>query len=183
MPLMAVFITQHIIGASLATVGVAVAVYSIIKSFIQVPLAKRLDSQAGEKDDFFVILTGGVIGIVYSFGFLLIHYVGQLYVLEIVSGIGDACTMAAYYAIFSHHIDKNSEGFEWSLLSVGGLTVSTALGGVVGGFASQRFGFPVVFISAGFLNILGVFILVILYPYIKILRQSRHYKTVTDEKK
>ena len=99
--------------------------------------------------------------------------------MEILSGLGDACTFAAYYAIFSHHIDKNSEGFEWSLLSVGGLTVSTAIGGIIGGFVSQKFGFSAVFVCAGVLNIIGLFFLTLLYPYIKILRKSRHYKTVT----
>ena len=182
MPLMAVFITQNIIGATLATVGIAVAIYAVTKSLIQVPLAKRLDSQAGEKDDFFIIFLGGIIGAIYSFGFLFTHQITQLYILEIISGLGDACTMAAYYAIFSHHIDKNSEGFEWSLFSVGGLGLSSALGGVVGGFVSQRFGFPTVFIAAGLLNIVGVFILILLYPYIKILRKSRHYKTIVHEK-
>ena len=105
-----------------------------------------------------------------------------MYTLEVLTGIGDACTMAAYYAIFSHHIDRNSEGFEWSLLSVGGLTISTAVGGVIGGFVSQRFGFSTVFIGAGLLNIIGVLLLVLLYPYIKILRKSRHYKTIVHEK-
>ena len=59
MPLIAVFITRHIIGATLATVGISVAVYSITKSLIQVPLAKRLDSQAGEKDDFLLFSAEG----------------------------------------------------------------------------------------------------------------------------
>ena len=182
MPLQAVFITQNIIGATLATVGIAVAIYSVTKSFIQVPLAKRLDSQAGEKDDFFIIFLGGIIGAIYSFGFIFIHQITQLYLLEIISGVGDACTMAAYYAIFSHHIDKNSEGFEWSLLSVGGLTMSTAVGGIIGGFVSQRFGFPTVFIGAGILNIIGLFVLILLYPYVKILRKSKHHKTIVHEK-
>ena len=46
-PLLAVFITENIVGASLTTVGFAIAIYSIVKSIIQLPLAKRIDSKIG----------------------------------------------------------------------------------------------------------------------------------------
>jgi MFS family permease len=182
MPIIAIFITQNIVGATVATVGISAGIYSIVKSIFQIILARRLDAEQGEKDDFFAILVGGLIGVFYSFGFLYVSRVWQLQTLEVIAGIGDACLMAAYYAIFSHHIDKNSQGFEWSLFSVGGLTISTALGGIIGGLVSQTFGFPAVFISAGILNIIGVFIIILLYPHIKILRKSHHYKTVIYEK-
>ena len=61
------------------------------------------------------------------------HNVWELNLIQIFAGVGDACLMAAYYAIFSHHIDKNSEGFEWSLFNVGGLTIAMAIGGILGG--------------------------------------------------
>lgn len=183
MPILGIFVTEHIIGATIATVGIAIAIYSIIKSVVQVPLAKWLDSQAGERTDFFAILFGAITGILYSFGFLFVHKVSDLYILQIIAGLGDACTMAAYYAIFSHHIDKNSEGFEWSLLSVGGLTVSTAVGGLIGGLIAEKYGFSTIFILSGILNIIAAALILSLYPYIKILRRSHHYKTIIHEKR
>jgi len=165
-PLLAIFITENIVGASLATIGFAIAIYSIVKSVIQLPLAKRIDSKIGEKDDFHIMLIGAIIGVVYTFGYLFIKTPLQFYALAAFGGAGGACLMAAYYGIFSHHVDKNNQGFEWSLFSVGGLTVSTALGAAIGGVYTDIFGFSTTFITAGILNIVATLILLSLYPYL-----------------
>ncbi len=181
-PLLSVYITQNIVGATLGLVGVGIALYSITKSCIQIPLAKFLDKQAGEKIDFFVLLTGALLGSMYSFGLLFVAQMPHLYMLQMLSGVADAFLMAAYYAIFAHHIDKESQGFEWSLLSVGGLTASTAVGGAIGGIIAGEFGFRTIFIFAGTLNALSIVLLVAVYPYIKVFRQKRHYKTIKSQK-
>jgi len=166
-PILAVFVTGSIVGASLKTVGFAVAIFAITKSIIQVPLARRLDKQIGEKDDFYIMLAGAIIGTIYTFGFLLIESSLHLYFLSIIGGIGAACLFAAYYGIFARHIDKGSEGFEWSLYSVGGLTLSLAIGGAIGGIFADAFGFRTLFITAGSLNVLATILLLFLYPYLK----------------
>ena len=165
-PLLAVFITENIVGASLTTVGFAIAIYSIVKSIIQLPLAKRIDSKIGEKDDFHIMLIGAIIGIIYTFGYLFIKTPLHFYILAAFGGVGGACLMAAYYGIFSHHVDKKSQGFEWSLFSVGGLTISTALGAAIGGVYTDMFGFNTTFITAGILNVIATIILLSLYPYL-----------------
>src|SRR3989344_7084915 len=103
-PLFAVFVQDFVIGASFATIGFATAVYAVTKSFVQIPLARRLDQRKGEKDDFYAMLAGVILSIFYPLLLLLINRPWHLYVLEVMVGIGAACLMAAYYAIFSHHI-------------------------------------------------------------------------------
>ncbi len=182
MPLLAVFVTRTILGATLATVGVALAIYATIKALTQLPLAKWLDKQRGEKSDFIVLLIGSSLATLYAFGYLFIQTIPQLFLLQIMAGVADACILAAYYAIFSHHIDKDSQGFEWSLFSVVGLTLSTALGGVIGGFVAERFGFHIVFLSVGFINAGATLLLIFLYPLLKILRAQHHYKTISHKR-
>jgi MFS family permease len=165
-PLLAVYITKNIVGTSLSTVGFAIAIYSIVKSIAQLPLAKRIDRKVGEKDDFYIMLTGAIIGIVCTFGYLFIKTPLHFYILSAISGLGGACLMAAYYGIFSHHVDRNSQGYEWSLLSVGGLTVSTAVGAAVGGIYTDMFGFSTTFMTAGMLSIIATLILLSLYPHL-----------------
>ena len=143
------------------------AFYAITKSIIQVPLARRLDQQIGEKDDFYIMLSGATVGVVYTFGFLFISSPLHLYLLSVIGGIGAACLFAAYYGIFARHVDKGSEGFEWSLYSVGGLTLSLAIGGAIGGVFTDAFGFRTLFITAGSLNVLATILLIFLYPYLK----------------
>lgn len=178
MPILAVFVTQFITGATLTTVGIALAFYAIIKSIVQVPLAKQLDQRPGERNDFFVLLVGIILALLYAFGYLFIKTPVQLYGLQLLSGVADACIFAAYYAIFSHHIDKHSQGFEWSLLSVGGLTLSAAIGGLIGGFIADHFGFPIIFITVGIINALSACLLTLLYPMLKIMRTKENYKTL-----
>lgn len=167
-PLLAIYITNQVVNATLITVGIGVAFYSITKALFQVPLARFLDLRVGEKDDFLVIFMGILLAIVYSFSYLFIHQPWQLYSLQVVAGIADACLMAAYFAFFSHHIDRKSQAFEWSLYS-GGVTLSIAGGGLVGALVAQLYGFSAVFILAGTLNIIALFFILFLYPHIKVI--------------
>jgi len=89
-PILAVFVTNFVLGATLKTIGFAVAFYSITKSIIQVPLARRLDKKIGEKDDFYTMLLGATISIIYSFGFLFIKSPLHFYILSIIGGTGAA---------------------------------------------------------------------------------------------
>ncbi len=171
-PILAVFVTDHIFGATVATVGFSVAIYSVIKSVAQLFFAKRLDRRRGERDDFYFLFVGSLIGAFYAFALAFVSTVTQLYLLSALSGVGGAALMAAYYSLFSHHTDSGKEGFEWSLYSVWGLTISTAIGAAIGGLAIERFGFVSTFITAGFINIFATLLLLFLYPRLNIQNKS-----------
>jgi len=166
-PLFAIFITENIIHASLTVVGLEVAFYSIAKSILQIPLARYLDLKKGERDEFFVIAIGALIGVLYPISLIFIREIYQLYAVAVINGLGGACLMAAYYALFSHHIDRNLQGLEWSLFSVAGLTVSAAVGGVSGGILADNYGFPFVFTLASIINLAAFFLLSFLYPRLR----------------
>lgn len=163
-PIFAVFIKDFVEGASLSTVGFALAFYAVSKSLLQVPLARYLDRNRGEKDDYTALMIGAGIAALYPFLLLLISKVWHLYLLEVMVGLGDAALMSAYYSIFARHVDKGSEGFEWSLFSVGTQTVSLAIGGAIGGLVADAFGFRTLFIASGIINVSAVSILFLLYP-------------------
>ncbi len=163
-PIFAIFITNSIGGATLKTIGFALALYGIAKSVIQIPAARFLDRHKGEKDDFYFLITGAIVAALYPFCLLFISKIWHIYVLEIFVGFGDAALMAAYYSLFARHVDKGSEGFEWSLFSVGGLTISSAIGGAVGGILGDIFGFHLLFFASGIINSIVFFVLLFLYP-------------------
>lgn len=165
-PIYAVFIKDFIPGASLSTVGFALAFYAVAKSLVQVPLARYLDKNRGEKDDFTALIIGAAAAVLYPFALLLVYKVWHLYLLEVMIGLGDAALMSAYYSIFARHVDKGAEGFEWSLFSVGTQTVSLAIGGAIGGVIADAFGFRALFLASGIINLFAVFILILLYPYL-----------------
>lgn len=163
-PIFAVFITGFIPGATLKTVGFALGLYAVAKSALQIPLARFLDSHKGERDDFYALMAGAAVAVVYPFALLWVSEAWHLYLLETFVGLGDAALMSAYYSLFARHVDKGAEGFEWSLFSVGGLTISSAIGGAVGGILGDVFGFRTLFMASGIINFLVFFILLRLYP-------------------
>ncbi|QQG42601.1 MAG: MFS transporter [Candidatus Giovannonibacteria bacterium] len=163
-PLFAIFITGFIEGATLKTVGFALALYAIAKSVLQIPLAKVLDTKKGERDDFYILMAGALIEVLYPFALIFISQIWHLYTLEILAGFSSAALMASYYSLFARHVDKGAEGFEWSLFSVGGLTISSAIGAAIGGVLADIFGFRLLFILAGAINFVVFFVLIRLYP-------------------
>lgn len=165
-PLLAVYITGTVAGATLKTMGFAVACYAIVKSIVQIPLAHALDRQVGEKVGFVVLLIGATMGTLQTFGYLFISSPFHYYILSCLGGVGGACLMAAYYGMFSRHIDKHAEGFEWSLFSVGGLTMSSAFGAAIGGVFADAFGFRTTFIAAGIFEFCSIFLILAIYPFL-----------------
>ncbi|MDP2668578.1 MAG: MFS transporter [bacterium] len=163
-PIFAVFITGFIEGATLRTVGFALAIYAVAKSVLQIPIARLLDRTKGEKDDFYVLLVGAAVAVIYPFALLAVSKIWHIYLLEMFAGIGDAFLMAAYYSLFARHVDKGSEGFEWSLFSVGGMTISGAIGTAIGGVLADAYGFRILFLAAGIINLIFSFVLFYLYP-------------------
>ncbi|OGF87724.1 hypothetical protein A3B19_02100 [Candidatus Giovannonibacteria bacterium RIFCSPLOWO2_01_FULL_46_32] len=165
-PIFAVFVTDFVIGATLSTVGFALGLYAMAKSALQIPLARFLDKHSGERDDFYVLVAGAIVAVIYPFALLGVSKVWHLYALEAFVGLGDAALMSAYYSLFARHVDKGAEGFEWSLFSVGGLTISSAIGGAIGGVLGDLFGFKLLFLTSGIINLLVIFVLFSLYPYL-----------------
>lgn len=163
-PIFSVFIIDSITEATLKTAGFALAIYALAKSLVQIPLARYLDKLKGEKDDFYSLIVGAVVAIIYPFSLIFISEVWHLYVLEALAGVGTAALMAAYYSLFARHVDKGSEGFEWSLFSVGGLTISGAIGAAIGGILADVFGFQLLFLINGIVNFVVFFILLGLHP-------------------
>ncbi|MEK7187847.1 MAG: MFS transporter [Patescibacteria group bacterium] len=178
-PIFAVFITGSIAGATLATAGFAVALSSMTKSIIQIPLARYLDKTPGENDEFYTLIGGSMLGTIYIGSLIFVNYPWQLYGLALVSGVADACLMAAYYALFSHHVDRTAQGLEWSLLSVIGLTASFALGGALGGILAEQIGFRHLFYIAASLNGIATLLIILLYPRRKNLKKKKITPTVS----
>lgn len=166
-PITAVFITQQIVGGSVAVVGFALTIYWITKSILQLFVAKYIDKNHGEIDDFYFFLAGGLL----NAAFVALYYFAvdawHIYGLHFLIAIADAMLVPPFYAIFSRHVDKGREGFEWSLYSSFSLGAGTALGGAVGGILATIAGFRVVFLLTSFLTFIFVIILFFLKPYVR----------------
>lgn len=158
-PVFSVFIIEKIAGATLVTVGVAAAIYWLLKSVIQIPIAKHLDRTPGEKDDFYCLILGLIIASFSAFLFALVTQVWQLYIVQILHSIGFAFYAATWPAIFSRHLDKEKVSFDWALDSTA-VSVSSGISGFLGGVIANWFGFQAVFILAAVFSAVSAVILI-----------------------
>jgi MFS family permease len=157
-PVFSVFIVQRIVGGTLAIVGIAAAIYWILRSVLQIPIANYLDRTPGEKDDFMALITGLFLAGISSFAFCITTTVWELYAVQILHAIAFALYFAAWPTIFSRHLDKDRISFDWSLDStVSG--VAAGVTGLLGGIIAGMYGYFAVFAAAGILSFIAGFVL------------------------
>jgi MFS family permease len=155
-PIIAVFLTTQIRGATIATVGFVTTLFWVVKSAFQIPVAAYVDSKRGERDDYQMMVAGCVVTAVCP----LLYYffaseIWHVFAIETLNGIGYAMSVPTYLAIFTRHIDKHRESSEWTLHSnaIGlGFAAAAAMGGVL----ADRFGFRVLFLLVSAFTFLGV---------------------------
>lgn len=153
-PIFAIFLTQNIKGGNVEVAGIAAAIYWVVKSLLIVPLGKFLDKTDGEKDELIFIIVGNLLMAAAVFGYLFACLPWHIYMLEIVSAVGMAMNIPGYTSIFTRHIDRGSEAFEWSVR--GSLIgFGAGLAGILGGMTAYRFGFAVLFVGVAVFFVLS----------------------------
>ena len=156
-PVFAVFVTKQITGGSLEVIGFAAAIFQIFKSGLQIPIARYLDKNHGEYDDYYSMIFGTSLIAIVPFLYLFASQAIHIYLIQALYGIGAAFAIPPWYAIFTRHVDKMRENVEWSMdsiaIGIGGATMAAT-----GGILAQKFGFQTVFILGGLFAISGAFI-------------------------
>jgi len=156
-PIFAVYVTGQIRGAGIEAVGLATTIYFLLKSGLQVPLANLIDKIRGEKDDFLAMVAGmTIMGIVPLF-YIFIKNVPQLFLVQALYGLGGALSYPSWMALFTRHIDKRKEGWEWSLYYTT-VDLSGAAAAAIGGYLAKYFGFHQLFLVISFLVFVGIFL-------------------------
>jgi len=153
-PIIAVFFTDNIPGADIVTAGVASTIFFITRSILQIPVAKYIDTVKGEKDNYTATLFGTFIVAIIPFFYMMISSVTQLYLIQILYGIGSAVCNTGWLTIFTKHLDKDKEGLEWSFYNTT-TDLGSALTASIGGFLAYKVGFTNLFFLVGVINLIG----------------------------
>lgn len=160
-PIFAIFIVQDIKGGDVAVAGFASAIYWVVKSIIQLPIAKYLDKNDGEKDDYLFMVLGIFISGFVPFIYLVSSVPWHIYLAQIVYAIGMAIAVPAWMAIFTRHIDKGKEAYEWSLYSTA-LGFGVGIFSGIGGLAVGVIGFKIIYIFVGVFTIISAMLLLLI---------------------
>lgn len=164
-PIFALYIIEDI-GATARVVGFAVAVYWVVKSILQLPVARYLDRNHGEIDDYYSMIGGLLVTSIGVFLFYFAKYEWHIYAIQFLIAVGDSFVVPPFYAIFTRHIDKDQEGFEWALRSSFSLGAGSAVGAALSGVLGAVIGFRTLFLVNGILMFVGWIVLLFLRPWI-----------------
>ena len=161
-PIFALFILERITLANPAkaaeVAGFAALAYWISKSLIEIPIGRFLDKHPGEKDDFWFMTIGLFVVSIVPIGYLFSTSPWHIYVFQIIHAVGMAMALPSWLAIFTRHIDKGKEAFEWSMETTS-IGAGAGIAGGLGCIVASLFGFKILFIFVSGLTILAAFLL------------------------
>ena len=154
-PILAIFIKEDMQGGTIFAAGFATAVFIITKSIIQLPFSRYVDKH----DDKLRWLKIGTFGLsLVPIFYIFATTVGHIYVIETFHGLVSGLTFPTFLGIWSTHLDKGHESFEWSVYStlVG---VGAAATAAIGGIFAQSIGFNLTFLLVAAFSFIGFFML------------------------
>lgn len=157
-PILAVFIVENVPGGNLRVAGIAVGIYLVLKSVLQIPIANFLDKNHGEKDDYLALFLGTFLTAISPIIFLFSTEAWHIYAGQIIHALGMAMAIPSWYAIFGRHIPKNREAICWGLDS-SAMGLGAGLAGIIGGIIASKFGFFPLFVSVAVLNAIAALLL------------------------
>ena len=178
-PIMSIFVIDHIEGADLMTIGIMTAIYWVVRSLLEIPIAAHIEKTADETDDMHALVLGMIIVSLASFALIFVKTVPQLYLYQVVTAIGFSFYGAAWAGIFSRHLDKGKESVSWSMDHTT-VNIATAIFGFLGSVIAKNSGFTGVFVLTGVLTILAA-VMISLVPEVIIPGGKKNPKPVIEE--
>ncbi len=154
-PILAIFIKEDLVGGSVAAAGIAVGIFWGLKSILQLPFSRIIDSR--RKKARFLIFGTFLIAFV-PFIYILAKSVYHIYIAQAVYAIGAALAYPAWISLFTIHLNKKHRGFEWAIWSTG-IGLGTGISAFIGAGLVSVIGFRAIFLIVGALSIIGMFIL------------------------
>lgn len=163
-PIFALFVLQNITlnnpEKAAAVAGFAALFYWISKSLLEVPIGRMLDSIKGERDDYWLMVLGLFVVAFVPIGYLFSNNPWHIYMLQILHAVGMAMALPSWLAIFTRHIDKGKEAFEWSMETTS-IGAGAGIAGGLGGILASFFGFKVLFVFVSLLTFFAAGLLLI----------------------
>jgi MFS family permease len=161
-PIIAVFFTDHIADGSLAVAGIASSIYFVISGILQIPFALLMDKVKGEVDDYWFMLGGCILMSLTLFLYIFASTSWHIYLIQALSAIGYSLAYPAWTAIFSRHLDKGKEGFEWSVYNTL-ISFGSALAAGVGAYVADQYGFQALFFVVGCVTLVSNLLLLAIF--------------------
>lgn len=154
-PILAIFIKENLVGGTIFAAGLASTLFLITKCTVQLPFSRYVDKH---EDKVKWLLAGTCLVALVPFIYVFAKDVKMIYIAQILHGIGSGFAYPTWLGLWSTHLDRTHESFEWSLYST--LTgIGTAATAAIGAAIAEFIGFTYTFILVGAMTLLGCCIL------------------------
>lgn len=156
-PIFAIFIKENLVGGSVFAAGFATTLFIITKSCVQLSFSRYVDRH----DDSYRVaglILGTLMIVTTPFIYFFAENINLIYLAQIMHGIGSGLAYPTWLVLWTTHLDKHKESFEWSVYStVVGL--GTAVSAAVGATIAEFLGFRYTFLIVGMISLIGCFTL------------------------
>lgn len=154
-PILAIFIKDNVAGGTIFMASLAMTIFMVTKSIVQLPFSKYVDKH-DHKVKWLILGTFliSLVPIIYIFA----KDIKIVFIAQVLHGIGSGLAYPTWLGLWSTHLDKKHESFEWATYSTS-VTVGSATAALVGGWASQSIGFQYTFLFVFVLALVGAGIL------------------------
>src|SRR3989344_78021 len=172
-PILAIFIKENLIGGTIFAAGLASTLFLITKCAVQLPFSKYVDNH---KDKVKWLIVGTFLISIVPFIYIFAKNVTFIYLAQVLHGFGSGLVYPTWLGLWSTHLDKKHESFEWSLYST--LTgLGIAFTATIGAAIAEFVGFVYTFVFVGIMSLISCFILFVLERKNRILPkiEIEHY--------
>lgn len=154
-PILAIFIKEDLAGGTIFAAGLASTLFLITKCVVQLPFSRYIDRHDHNvKWLIFGMFLVSAVPFIYMFA----ESINTVYIAQILLGIGTGLAYPTWLGLWSTHLDKKHESFEWSIYAT--LTgLGTASTAIIGAAIAEFIGFAYTFFFVGVLSLIGCLIL------------------------
>ena len=151
-PIYAVFVEE--IGGDLLTAGSAYAAFSIAAGVLIFLMGKWEDRIKHHER---LVIIGYALCSLGFLGYVFIRNPLDLFIVQIIFGVGEAINTPAFDGLYSKHLDKGKSASEWGLWE-SLRYIMIGISAAIGGFLANLYGFKFLFWVMFIISIVGLII-------------------------
>lgn len=154
-PILSIFIKDNLVDGTIFAAGIAVMLFMLTKSLVQLPLSRIVDKRKRNFRIKIVIIGTFVVALV-PFFYIFSTKVIYIYLAQMIYGLGSGLAFPSWMGLWTKNSAKNRKTYDWSIYStVTG--IGTASAAVIGASIAELLGFAYTFGLVGVLALIACF--------------------------
>jgi MFS family permease len=165
-PVLAIYINEDITGGTLGLTGLAMSLYWIMKSLTSLVVSRFTDREKGNRAELITLVVGSTLAFLVPFGYLAADSIIEIIVIQFVFGAAVGLLYPGWMTLFTRFLEKDHEGFTWSL-DMASVSLGNGIAIAVSGFIAEAYGFNILFYFVILLNFISLLMILALLKYKK----------------